>query len=284
MKFKSLIAFLLIAAASPVAFGQLSGTNPLVRFNTDVGNIDVLMLQDVAPNNVANFLAYVQFAIYDNSFVHRSIPTFVIQGGGYKFANGQRMALIQGAPVVNEFHVSNRRGTLAMAKLPNDPNSATNQWFFNLSDANAGTPPNGLDYQNGGFTVFGRIIDSAGLATIDAIAALRRIDWDGSGGNIFDDVPVINYHAGDTVNNSKLVNIIWIKVVPQIVSVTQLSPTTLRIEGRGQPNTSYRLDMSASPASTTFTTLSNVTTTSGGTFTFDDTNAGARKFYRLAIP
>ena len=172
-----------------------------------------------------------------------------------------------------------------MAKLPNNPNSATNQWFFNVSDTNAGTPPDGLDYQNGGFTVFGRVIDSASLTTIDMINALKTINWDGSASNIFDNTPVINYHAGDTVNNSKLVNIIWVKVVPQIVAVTRLNPTTLRVQGRGQPNTGYRLDMSASsPASSTFTTLSTVTTASDGSFTFDDTSAGTKKFYRLAIP
>ena len=55
-----------------------------------------------------------------------------------------------------------------MAKVAGDPNSATSQWFFNESDANAAN----LDIQNGGFTVFGRIMNSAGLATMDAIAAV----------------------------------------------------------------------------------------------------------------
>ena len=278
MKFRLLILSLLLIAALPAAFGQLGGTNPLVRFHTDLGDIDVVLLSDVAPNNVANFLAYVQAAIYDNSFIHRSPPGFVIQGGGYKFANGQTMPLPQGPPVVNEFHVSNRRGTLAMAKLPNNPNSATNQWFFNESDSNA-PGPNGLDTQNGGFTVFGRIIDRGGLTTMDTIAVVPIYNF----GSPFDQLPLINYQPGDTVNNTKLVNVIWIKWVPQIIALTRINPTTLRVEGRGQPNTTYRLEMSASPVASSFTTFVNVTTGSGGSL-YDDTTAGATKFYRLSIP
>ena len=127
----------------------------MVRFHTDLGDIDVVLLQDIAPSNVANFLRYVKRGDYDNSFIHRSPPNFVVQGGGFKWVNNQAVAIATDPPVINEFHVSNRRGTLAMAKVAGDPNSATSQWFFNLGD-NSST----LDSQNGGFTVFGRVLES----------------------------------------------------------------------------------------------------------------------------
>ena len=145
--------------------------NPVVRFHTELGDIDVVLLQDIAPNTVANFLRYVNRGAYDDTFVHRSAPNFVIQGGGYRWNNGNVGTIPTDPPVANEFHVSNRRGTLAMAKLSGNPDSATSQWFFNELDSNAGPPAN-LDTQNGGFTVFGRIIGSAGLSISDAIGAV----------------------------------------------------------------------------------------------------------------
>ena len=61
-----------LTAGSHALFGQQSGSNPIVRFHTELGDIDVALLQDVAPNTVANFLRYVNRGDYDNSFIHRS--------------------------------------------------------------------------------------------------------------------------------------------------------------------------------------------------------------------
>ena len=55
-----------------------------------------------------------------------------------------------------------------MAKLPDIPDSATSQWFVNLADNSAN-----LDIQNGGFTVFGRVIFD-GMVVFDAIARLPK--------------------------------------------------------------------------------------------------------------
>src|SRR3954447_23935577 len=57
----------------------------VVRFNTVSGNIDVRFYNTTTPLNVANFLNYVTSGRYANTFIHRDVPGFVIQGGGYTY-------------------------------------------------------------------------------------------------------------------------------------------------------------------------------------------------------
>jgi cyclophilin family peptidyl-prolyl cis-trans isomerase len=257
--------------------GQLSGANPLVRFHTDLGDMDVVLLQDVAPNTVANFVHYVIGSRYDNTFIHRSPPQFIIQGGGYRFVNGQATPIVADPPVVNEFHVSNKRGTLAMAKLANNPNSATNQWFFNESDANAGNPAN-LDTQNGGFTVFGRMIDSSSLATMDKTAAVPIFN----AGSPFDQLPLRNYVSG-AIQDPNLVHVIWIKIVPQIVALTRTAPNAIHVQARGQAFGAYNLQIASGPAGSAFTSSVTVVADSLGNISYNDSTPGTPKFYRLTI-
>jgi cyclophilin family peptidyl-prolyl cis-trans isomerase len=163
--------WLLLAGA---AFAQT-----MVRLHTVLGPIDVELFDSGAPATVANFLGYVRSGAYDNTFIHRSMPNFVIQGGGYGW-NGGPVKVPAGPAVVNEFGAdrSNVRGTIAMAKLPNQPDSATTEWFFNTANNAAN-----LDRQNGGFTVFGRAT-APSMATVDAIAALPIVNAGGSFANL----------------------------------------------------------------------------------------------------
>ena len=144
----------------------------LVRINTPLGGITLELFDDVAPNTVKNFLNYVNSGRYNNTFIHRSenSPTpFVIQGGWLRFDEPTQglSSIPNDGTIANEFRLSNLRGTVAMAKAAGNPNSATSQWFVNLSNNTF------LDTDNGGFTVFGRIVDN-GMSVVDAIAALPR--------------------------------------------------------------------------------------------------------------
>ncbi len=157
------IATLLLALGPLCAVPAQAQT--LVRFKTVLGDFDVELLDAEAPLTVANFLAYLADPDYDASFIHRGVPGFVIQGGGFAFTDGSFAVVPTDAPVLNEFGRSNLRATIAMAKLSGDPDSATSQWFVNLA-ANTS-----LDTNNGGFTVFGEVIGS-GMAVVDAIEAV----------------------------------------------------------------------------------------------------------------
>lgn len=118
-------------------------------------NIDIALFSERTPITRDNFLNYVNDGDYDGSIIHRSVPGFVIQGGGFTLsenANGLASSSVPtDPPILNEPGVSNTFGTVSMAKLGGDPDSATSQWFVSTGDNS-----DNLDVQNGGFTVFGR--------------------------------------------------------------------------------------------------------------------------------
>ena len=97
-----------------------------VRLPTSVGVIDINLYDAAAPRTVANFLNYVNSGKYNNSFIHRSVPRFIIQGGGFVWndSSSNISSVATNAPIANEFSASrsNRRGTIAMAKMGGDPN------------------------------------------------------------------------------------------------------------------------------------------------------------------
>ena len=145
-----------------------------VLIETSQGTIKAELDGDKAPITVANFLSYVDDKFYDGTVFHRVIPDFMIQGGGFEPGMKQKKTK---AAIKNESPngLSNKRGTIAMARLP-DPDSATAQFFINVED-NA----RGLDSQR--YCVFGKVVD--GLDVVDKIKAVET----GTRG-IHRDVPV----------------------------------------------------------------------------------------------
>jgi cyclophilin family peptidyl-prolyl cis-trans isomerase len=166
-----------------------------VTLKTVLGDVVIEMYDEQTPATVANFLNYVRDGDYNSSFIHRSDPGFVIQGGGFTFIENAIVAVPTDSPVQNEPGISNTRGTIAMAKLSGDPNSATSQWFINLAD-NSGL----LDDQNGGFTVFGKVSED-GMAVVDAIAALPTWPFQPP----FGEIPLIDYSGTPPVVESDFV-------------------------------------------------------------------------------
>jgi len=174
-------------------------TGTVVRFDTVFGDIDVELFDTATPATVQNFLGYVNRQDYDGTFFHRSAQNFVVQGGGFGFdAPSTYDPIFQDVPVDNEPGISNLRGTIAMAKLGSGPNTATNQWFFNLGDNSAN-----LDNQNGGFTAFGQVLGS-GMDVVDQIAATPI--WNASAINqAFNNLPLRNFDNMGFPDESNLV-------------------------------------------------------------------------------
>jgi peptidyl-prolyl cis-trans isomerase A (cyclophilin A) len=208
--FKRLFAVVVLLSASSMPAWVTANT--LLRMQTGLGGIDIELLDTQAPLTVGNFLNYVNRGDYDGTFVHRSVPGFVVQGGGYIFNPDIGDFFVSGTshipedlPVENEPDPVNRpnvRGTLAMAKT-SDPDSATSEWFFNLAENTTLDDPN----NSGGFTVFGKVLGD-GMDVIDAIASqLRCINIApfpflcGS----FTEVPLIGYDGSAVLQPENLV-------------------------------------------------------------------------------
>lgn len=202
----------------------------VVRLGTVLGAVDIALFGQQKPITVANFLNYVNQGRYfkidptngqlASNFVHRSVPGFVIQGGGYLGtvnpgdpANAQPTQVLHFPAIQNEPGISNTRGTIAMARIGGQPNSATSEWFINV--ANNGGPPNNLDTLDGGFTVFGKVVNN-GMTVVDAIAALPRFNF----GPPFDAIPLRNYTFPNPIRVPNLVSI------PEI---SQISPLTFSV-------------------------------------------------------
>lgn len=154
-----------------LVFSPSAMAGTIVRISTSIGDFSIELLDDIAPITVQNFLNYVNRNDYNGTYIHRAVNNFVVQGGGYRFRLFEGpIDVPSDPPIQNEFGTSNTRGTVAMAKIEGDPNSATNQWFVNVADNSAS-----LDTSNGGFTVFGNVLGE-GMVTVDAIDALPFVE------------------------------------------------------------------------------------------------------------
>jgi len=150
-----------------------------LHFETVLGDVDVELFDTLRPVSVNNFLNYVNDGDYTDSVVHRSVPGFVIQGGGF-FLDGVSLVPIPTDPPFQDISgPSNLRGTLAMAE---NELGATSQWFINLAD-NIGLDPD--------FTVFGEV--TFGMDVVDAIAALPTFPFAAP----FNQIPLRDYTAAD---------------------------------------------------------------------------------------
>jgi cyclophilin family peptidyl-prolyl cis-trans isomerase len=137
-------------------------------------HVHVELFDKTAPRTVSNFFQYIQrYQSLGGAVVNRAFNLSGLQGvqmGGDFFTNATNTitpydASTNQPAIRNEFSDDrpNVRGTLAMAK-GSDPDSATGEFFFNLSDQNAQT----LNVNNtGGFSVFGKVSNPADLAILD---------------------------------------------------------------------------------------------------------------------
>ena len=131
---------------------------------TSLGKIRLDLFKEKDPLTVNNFLQYVKAGFYNNTIFHRVIDGFIIQGGGYDINFNEKLHTNEPIKNTSSNGLKNSIGTISMARKPNFPNSATSQFFINLTN----NPY--LDYSKGqeGYAVFGKVL--SGMEVVQKIA------------------------------------------------------------------------------------------------------------------
>jgi cyclophilin family peptidyl-prolyl cis-trans isomerase len=128
---------------------------------TDHGDLTVQFLYDLAPNHVQNFIELARSGFYNQKSFHRIVPGFFLQGGD-PMGTGQGIRL-DGKKVAAEFNSHPfTRGTLAMALVEGDPNSASCQFII----CNTRMPE-----WDGKYTAFAQTVGEESLRTLDRLMA-----------------------------------------------------------------------------------------------------------------
>ncbi|MGA2262037.1 MAG: peptidylprolyl isomerase [Acidobacteriota bacterium] len=138
--------------------------NPVATLETTMGTIEIELYADKAPITVNNFISYATVGFYNGTIIHR-VDANVIQGGGYTADLTARPTL---RPIQSESKngLKNLRGTIAMARY-DDPNSATSQFFINLTD----NPHLDRTASDAGYAVFGKV--TKGMDVVDKIGKVK---------------------------------------------------------------------------------------------------------------
>ena len=128
------------------------------------GTVTIELLNDLAPNHVAQIRALAEQGAYDGVVFHRVIEGFMAQTGDVEFGKvgGDTSGAGRGGStrpdLPAEFSDLNfDRGVVGMARSQ-DPNSANSQFFIMFDEGY---------FLNGQYTVFGRVVE--GMDIVDTI-------------------------------------------------------------------------------------------------------------------
>jgi peptidyl-prolyl cis-trans isomerase B (cyclophilin B) len=122
---------------------------------------------------VENFVDLAAKGFYDNTFFHRVIPGFMIQGGDpntkgpedatHRYGTGGNVVNGKENRIKAEFNdTSHKRGIVSMARS-SDPNSASSQFFIVVKDST---------FLDGQYTAFGEVV--SGMEVADKIVSAPR--------------------------------------------------------------------------------------------------------------
>ena len=149
------------------AYGEKHPENK-VRIETPLGSFDILLFKNT-PYHRANFIFLTKQEYFNNTYFHRVVPDFIIQGGNSDNADTGKKRRKIGKyllpPDTRKGH-KHRRGVISMpsSEIENPHKLASPYEFFIVHQSP------GAYHLDGSYTVFGKVI--RGMEVVDAINAL----------------------------------------------------------------------------------------------------------------
>ncbi len=143
---------------------QTDKPETIAVMHTSLGDITVKLYNDT-PQHRDNFIKLVNEGWYEDSYFHRVINNFMIQGGHNKDGKVDPGYTIENEILSNHSH---KKGALAAARLGDqvNPEKRSSGCQFYIVQNQRGTP-----HLDGGYTVFGEVI--MGLDVVDKIAVVK---------------------------------------------------------------------------------------------------------------
>jgi peptidyl-prolyl cis-trans isomerase A (cyclophilin A) len=147
---------------------------PEVLLKTSEGDIRLRLDAEKSPLTVDNFLTnYVGRGFYEGTVFHYVEKGFMLAGGGYTtdLQPKETRAFIKNEA---DNGLKNRRGTIAMVRQPDHADSATSQFFINLTDNSSLNHGEAAGTDKDGYCVFGEVVE--GMDVVDRIAEVPVAD------------------------------------------------------------------------------------------------------------
>jgi peptidyl-prolyl cis-trans isomerase A (cyclophilin A) len=156
------------------AYGEKHPENK-VRIETPLGSFDVLLFKNT-PYHRANFIFLTKQEYFNNTYFHRVVSDFIIQGGNSDNAdtgqNRRKIGKYLLPPDTRNDH-KHHRGVISMpsSEIENPHKLASPYEFFIVHQSP------GAYHLDGSYTVFGKVI--RGMEVVDAINALQtdKREW-----------------------------------------------------------------------------------------------------------